>query len=457
MKGLRTLLIILFLPAVIVGCKTRHAKTESTFTDFATEVDNYLKAHVANDRFSGNVLITKGDSIIFSKAYGQANKNFRIENSDSTRFLIGSITKPFTAYAILLLENEGKLALDDKLSSYFPKFPNADLVTIRQLLTHTSGIRDYHAFKDWKTASKTDITPQTTIETVMSNPYIFKPGDRYSYTNSGYILLGLIIEKVSGFSFDKYIQKAILEPLKMSNSGVMCNEKIVPNLAEGYTTNLRETLKAEHINYAQPFSSGNMYSTPADLWTFTKAVMHSTLLPKEKTSEIFSVSDIYGYGWGVRNYHDALAYGHYGAMNGFVGSMTYLPDSDYFICFLTNNDNTPEYTIAEDLVGLLLGKEIDRPDLISLIDLNDTVIDAVVGSYLVKPGDTLHVFESSHRLYIQESGQIRHELFPFAPFTFDLTLFEFHAHFSQPIEGKTEMLQYVGRSNVNAKRIASHK
>ncbi len=447
----------LLLFASITSCENSTEGHESIRKDsqFSEKVDQYLNAHAANGRFSGNVLIAKGDSILYSNSFGMASHEFGIENFDSTKFLIGSITKPFTALAILLLEKQGKLSLDEKLSKFFPNFPEADRVNIKQLLTHTSGIRDYHAFENWREDSKSDkTTPQFTIEKVATKPFIFEPGLRFSYSNSGYILLGLIIEKVSNQTFEAFIQSEILNPLELKNTGVITNEKLVHQLAQGYSTSPREVEKAAYINYNQPFSSGNMYSTPIDLWRFTQAVMKCTLLPKSKTNEIFENNlGKYGYGWGIRNYEGKKAYGHFGGMNGFVGSITYIPDGEYFVCFLTNDDNTPKNTIAEDLTSITMGKDVANPVLTSLIDLTDKMVKAAAGDYLIKAGDTLHVFEENDHLFIKETGQEQHELFPIGNNEYSLVLIESNVSFSEIKEGEAQELKLLGKANLSAKRI----
>ena len=208
--------------------------------------------------------------MFIKKSFGLSDKETGVENFDSTKFLIGSITKPFTALGILILEKEGKLKLNDKLSKYFPNFQSADIITIENLLTHTSGISDYKSLPDWKEDSQSDLTiPQTVITKMSTQPLLFLPGSKFRYSNVGYVLLGLIIEEESGQSFANFIQEKILSSLNLKNTGIINNTSDVPCLANGYTSNPRETIKAEYINYNQPFSSGNMYSTTYDLWLFT--------------------------------------------------------------------------------------------------------------------------------------------------------------------------------------------
>ncbi|MEM6264939.1 MAG: serine hydrolase domain-containing protein [Bacteroidota bacterium] len=465
---MKNLLKILFFGGfllILFSCAQRETQQPDSISQ---KLDAYLDAHVANNQFNGNVLISKGDSVVYFRSLGMADRAFGIPNDDSTKFLIGSITKPFTAYGILLLAQQGKLSLKDRLSTYFPDFPHADRITIEQLLTHRSGLTDYHAFPDWKAKSKGDITPQQTLDQVAEKPLIFEPGSKFSYTNTGYIFLGLIIEQVSGRSFEAFMQQEVIIPLGLKYTGVASNEQVIPHLAEGYTTNPRETQKADYINYRQPYASGNMYSTPWDLWKFTQAVMNHTLLPSETTERIFNNS-VYGYGWGIRTFDRVKAYGHHGGMNGFTGSITFLPEEAYFICFLTNDDNTPNYTLSEDLVSMVMNKPVALPLPEKLIPLTPDMKHLVVGKYhkgtidedsecnLIRERDFLTVSEENNKLYLQETGQPRHELFPIDSNRYALTLLEFHAVFCDVDSGRSQTLKFEGRSNVVARRLKLFK
>ncbi len=443
--------MILFIILFLFGCGGNEKQVEDKTSQ---EVDAYLTRLHENGKFNGSVLIGKKDSVIFSAAYGESNRELSIPNKDSTTYLIGSITKPFTAMAILLLEQEGKLNLSNKLSEYFPDFPKSGTVTIDMLLTHSSGIRDYHYLSDWVEISKLNKTPSYTIDRVIELTYDFEPGTKFKYTNSGYILLGLIIEKVSGLTFDEYVSTKIIEPLELTNTGIIDNRKIVKNIASGYSSNLRTTEAAEYINYYQPFSSGNMYSTTYDLWKFTMAVMNSKLLPNERTKSIFASGlGSYGYGWGIRDYDSLLAYGHLGAMNGFVGGITYIPDGDYFIAFLTNDDITPRYTVAENLAKIVMGKVVDLPIKKEYIQLRKDQIEPHLGKYMIKPGNTLDVFMDNGLVYMKESGQMRQELFPIGDNKYTFSILEMDVVFEDISKGKAQVLKLVGKNEIVAKRV----
>jgi len=452
---LNRLFLFVFL---ILACACNQPPADDKLAPKSTtmndQVDEYILAHVSNKRFNGTVLLAHKDSILYHRSFGFANRETQHLNADSTIYLIGSVTKPFTAMAVLLLEQQGKLSLEEKLSTYFPSFPRAEEVTIAQLLTHTSGIPDYHQLPDWEAESQSDhITPEITVQNVAQLPYRFEPGSRFRYTNTGYILLGLIVEKASGQTFTDFMQTNLLDPLQLTHTGIITNGHQLPGLANGYSTTPKETVKAKPINYRQPFTSGNMYSTTTDLWKFARAVVDGKLLPPEKTAAIFqSGKGSYGFGWGIRNFENIVGYGHHGAMNGFVGSITYLPDSEHFICFLTNDNNTPRYTLNEDLVHLLLRKKIVLPELEKEWTVTAEALERVEGNYIIKPGDTLHVSKKEKRLFLRETGQREHELFPIGPDKFAFSLFEFHVEFSEEELGKTRHLKFTGKSQLTANR-----
>lgn len=418
-------------------------------------IEHYLKRQNSNGNFNGNILIAKGDSIVYTKSFGLVNRELAIEHTDSSKFLIGSITKPFTAMAILILAEQNKLGLDDRLYKYFPKFQSAASITISQLLHHTSGIADYKLLTDWQEDSKSDnTTPYTTISKMSNQPLLFSPGESFKYSNVGYILLGLVIEKVSNMPFDSFIQKNILNPLDLKHTGIIKNESVISLLASGYSSTPRETNKSEYINYQQPFSSGNMYSTTYDLWLFTKAVTQSKLLPLDKTNQLFTNGKYYSNGWGIRDYDGTKAYGHYGGMNGFVGAITYLPVDDYFICILTNDDNTPKVRITQDLVAIIQGERIELPPRKSLISISNLIKKQIIGTYQIKPGNELTIFEEGNKLYQQENGQMKHELFPFENYSFSFQLLEFYAQFSKIENGLAQELKLISTKTIlTAKRI----
>jgi CubicO group peptidase (beta-lactamase class C family) len=446
-----------FLPfLVLIACTNpkEEQPVVNSETELQQKIDNYLLAHKANSRFNGSVYISEKGKPIFEEFYGFSKKAAKAKINSNTKFLIGSITKPFVAACILKLEQDGNFTRQTKLSAFFPDFPKADSVTIEHLLTHTSGISDYHDFDDWKTLSQTDLQPIDVINRVKERPYRFSPGTNFRYCNTGYIFLGLIIEKITGESFEKHLTKSILEPLNLKNTGVVKNDKTIDQLALGYTTTPRGSSLAEYINYNQPFTSGNMYSTTADLEVFCSAIMDSSLLGPRLTRATFEEnSGRYGFGWGIRNFNATKAFGHYGGMNGFWGSFTYFPERDLFICFLANDDNTPKYTINKDLVAILSGDSFQIPEPVVFIEPTLDYLRKFEGDYLVKENDTLHVYAKENQLIIRETGQIEYELFPTESGLFQFTMHEYWTRFHETDSNTVDKLIFEGLVNFEARRI----
>ncbi len=457
LKVSRTKILIIGV-ITLFGCgSVEPNKVQESNLESTALLDEYIEAMAANKRFNGSVLITKKDTIVFKKSLGLTSVEGNEGFTDSSIFLIGSITKTFTAAAILQLVEQNKLSLSDKLNHFFPDFPRSEEVTIQQLLTHYSGIRDYHEFENWKWESRRkSLVPKDVIETVKRDAFHYEPGERFYYTNTGYVFLGLIIEQVSGLSFAEYIDQQICKPLELTSTGVCVNEIGPQKLVKGYRTSPREKAVAEYINLNQPFSSGNMYSNLHDLRRFTKAVFSAELFSKELVQQLkFMNSGTYGFGWGIRAYDSLRLYGHLGAMNGFVGAVNYLPEQDLFIGFLTNDDNTPRSQLSNDLTTWALGKPITIPPKKKYRNFNPLERTQYVGDYLIKPGDSLSVFVEDELLFIKETGQEKHELFCFETHYFDTEKLEFDIEFSGEVNGVFDTLKFLksNRSFLKAPRI----
>ena len=200
-------------------------------------MDQVVQSYVSDKKFMGSVLVARGGEVLLSKGYGSANLEWNIPNSPATKFRLGSVTKQFTAASILLLEERGKLKTDDPVKKFMPDAPAAwDKVTIFHLLTHTSGIPSFTGFPDYASQEPFATTPEKLVARFRDKPLDFQPGEKWSYSNSGYVLLGYLIEKVSGESYEKFVQENIFGPLGMKDSGYDSNSAIIPRRAAGYAT-----------------------------------------------------------------------------------------------------------------------------------------------------------------------------------------------------------------------------
>ena len=242
--------------------------------DFADRLDKYVQAKTDYFNFSGAVLVSKNDSIILQKGYGLADREWNITNTADTKFRIASNTKQFTAVAILQLAEQGKLSLDDKLSKYFSEFPYGDTVTIHMLLTHSSGIQDYYELEPFRTIKPLSISKDSMVALLKRQLFDFLPSKDIGYSNSGYFLLGLIIEKCSGQSYENYITQHIIKVAGMKNTGIDRHDTILHKRAKGYQKSSNGIINAFDENYRTGtlFAVGSIYSTVEDLYKFERAL-----------------------------------------------------------------------------------------------------------------------------------------------------------------------------------------
>lgn len=258
------------------------AVTKSVFAqDKATEIDKMMQLYHDYGQLNGTVLVADGGEVMFKKGYGLANMEWDIANEPNTKFRIGSITKQFTSMLIMQLVAEGKIQLDEKMTNYLPDYRKntGNQVTIHHLLTHTSGIPSYTSLPNFfKDVSRNPYTVDEFVKQFCSDSLAFEPGSKYSYSNSGYFVLGAIIEEVTGKTYETVLQKRILDPLHMKNTGYDHHETIITNRATGYEKTPSGYINSAYLDMSLPFSAGSMYSTVEDLYLWNQALYTEDLL-----------------------------------------------------------------------------------------------------------------------------------------------------------------------------------
>jgi CubicO group peptidase (beta-lactamase class C family) len=299
MKTLMTLSLLLLSTFL---CNT-FAQTEPA--TLSAEMDNYLKAQSEVNGFMGSVLVAKGDEILFEGGYGMASLELNVANTPQSVFRIGSITKAFTAALILKLQEEGKLNVSDALSKYLPDYPRATDITLQHLLNHTSGVYDY-TNGDLPTLARQQLNLDELIDTFKDEPLTFEPGTKWSYSNSGYVLLTKVIELASGMSYGEYLEQALLEPLGLNSTGVEDARAITPNRATGYEQTPDGLLNAQFIDPSIPSGAGALVSTTHDLYLWDRALMKGKFLSEDSRQAMFAktvsteqpgMTTYYGDGW----------------------------------------------------------------------------------------------------------------------------------------------------------------
>ena len=301
----------------------------------AARFDAVVQPFAASGRFMGAALVARGDEIVFSKAYGKANVEWDIPNDPSTKFRIGSITKQFTAALILLLEQDGTLSIQDPLGRHLPGAPEAwKDVTLFHLLTHTSGIVNFTALPDYRTRQVQPTTPAEELERLRDEPLDFPPGSNYRYSNSGYLVLGHVIERLTGRPYAQVLSERILGPLGMTSSGYDSNAEIVVHRASGYTVGPDGPRNAPFVHMTVPHAAGALYSTTGDLHRWTRALHGGRVLSADSFRKMTTANrNNYGLGLTVRDVDGRRLIGHGGSINGFVG---YYPDSETTVVVLAN-------------------------------------------------------------------------------------------------------------------------
>jgi CubicO group peptidase (beta-lactamase class C family) len=335
------------------------------------------------------VLIARKGQIIYQKAFGSANLELGVQMQPGMVFEIGSITKQFTAVAILQLLEQGKLSLQDSLQQYIRDFPSKGYrITIENLLTHTSGIRDYMQI-DYAEPymERWDFKPKQLIDSFKTFPLDFEPGTRFRYSNSGYFLLGYIIEKVSGKNFQTYIQENLLRPLGLNNTYFDTDNIIIPRRVNGYARQDAGFRKADYWSMTIAWAAGGLISNAEDLFKWQKGLLSYKILKRETLEKAFVSSKLkngtateYGYGWFIKNTGGSQSIEHGGAISGFLSNEVYYPAEDIFISTLYNCDCAPKDELAITIASLVLGRPLQKG-----IAVNENILDDYTGTYTLMP------------------------------------------------------------------------
>lgn len=320
------------------------------------QLDQFVSEQANNQMFSGALLVAQQGQILLSKGYGLADQARQLPNTPQTRFRLGSVTKPFTALAILQLQAQGKLNVQDLLCRYLTDCPAAwQAITLHHLLTHTSGIPDVERLPEYAQIKTLPTTPAQTIALFRDKPLAFTPGTQWDYSSSGYILLGAILEQVTGKSYETVLQENIFTPVGMQNTGY---EHDTATLATGY---VNATTVAAPIEMALPFAAGGLYSTVEDLYRWAQALTTDALLPQPLLDLLFtpyaaipqSDGASYGYGWVISQPFGHRMIGHNGGIDGFVASFNRFPDDDVTIILLSNRQDINPNAITQSLARMI--------------------------------------------------------------------------------------------------------
>jgi CubicO group peptidase (beta-lactamase class C family) len=454
MKKLTPLFLFFFLS---LSLNLICAKAQSQ-TSLAAAVDRIVSTEFKSDEPGGVVLIAQKDKIIYKKAFGMANLELNVPMKEEMVFNIASMTKQFTAVAVLQLAEQGKLSLQDEIIKYLPDYPvSGQKITIENLLTHTAGIPAPAPEAMTKLqGEKRLVTLPEIINTFKDKPLDFVPGTKMIYSNNGYILLGAIIEKVSGISYAQYLEKNLFKPAGMNETFFGDDYIIVKNRATSYIYSRSESrfLNALNGKVELAYSAGGIQSTAGDLFKWHLALRANKLIKKElleKSQTEYKLPDgngvNYGYGWFIGNIQGSPIIEHGGNMGGFMSHAIYLPREDVYVLLLYNfrmPNRIPEF-LAADLAALAIGKPFD----IKETTLDKNTLETYVGVYEEDGIERLITLENG-KLYYQRVGANKMQMKSYAKDKFFFENASIVAEFKHDAKDKIKGLQLESKRGISS-------
>lgn len=375
---------ILFLLGLLLCCNVSFSQSK------ADKIDQLVSKYQEYGKFNGSVLVSEKGKVIFKKGFGMANMEWDIPNASNTKHRLGSITKQFTGMLLLQLAEAGTLDLQAPISKYLPEYPKAtgDKITVHHLLTHTSGIPNYTSFpKFFEDVSRNPYTPDDFVSVFNEKPLDFEPGKQFSYSNSGYFLLGVIVEKLTGNTYEDQLHEKIFTPLNMNATGFDNHEDILKNRATGYEKQGSGYVNSNYLDMSIPYAAGSMYSTAEDLYLWDQALYSNKILSKKYMDLYFKPyisawgDNHYAYGWGVgyenlgKSKDSIYVIAHGGGINGFNTNIARTPSDKSLIVLLNNTGGAPLQNITKAILGIIHGKDYSMPKK-SVADAFYTVIEA---------------------------------------------------------------------------------
>lgn len=399
-------------------------------------MEQIIQAYVPA-RFMGSVLVAQDGKILLDKAYGFANMEWEVPNTPTTKFRLGSITKQFTAASILLLEERGKLKVEDPVKKYMPDAPAAwDKITIFHVLTHTSGIPSLTSFPDFESHQAQAMTPEKLVEWFRDKPLEFEPGTKWNYSNSGYILLGYLIEKITGQTYSDFVQQNIFTPLGMKDSGYDSNSAIIAHRAAGYTQGKSGPVNAGFVHMSIPFSAGALYSTTEDLLRWEQGLFGGKVLKAESLAKMttpFKQDYAFGLGVSTNNGHKMIS--HDGGIQGFNTALAYYPDDKLVVAVLANL-NGPAGQIAGNLAKVAHGEKVVLPTERKEITVSPEILKKYVGTYELTPRFSLTITLEDGQLISQGTNQEKVPMFAESETMFFLKLVDAQIEFVKNEKGE---------------------
>ena len=389
-----------------------------------SKIDNILSNQFKSSETGVAALVAKNGKIIYRKAFGKANLELEVNMTPENVFQIGSITKQFTSVAILMLLEEGLLSLEDDITKFIPTYPtNGKKITIHHLLTHTSGIKSYTSMQRFGEVMTIDETPLKFIDFFKNEPMDFDPGEKYLYNNSGYFILGYIVEKVSGISYPKFIQERIFDAIDMKSSYYGSHKKLIKNRASGYQKGA-EFSNAQYISLTLPYAAGSIMSNVDDMLKWQTAITNNVFLKKATIDKAFTNYTLingdkinYGYGWSINEINNVPTIEHGGAIPGYLSMGVFVPSKKVYVIVFSNCGCQSPTNIALEIAALAIDKT--RQGNENTINLSIEQLNTWVGTYEFDAEVLRYITLKDGQLYSKREGSPKaFKIHPTSPNTF---------------------------------------
>jgi CubicO group peptidase (beta-lactamase class C family) len=390
----------------VLACVTALAQA----TDSAAvkeRLGEVAKSYTAGNAFMGTVLVAEGDRILLDQGYGMADLEWNIPNAPEVKFRLGSLTKQFTATLVLLLQQDGKLHIEDPVGKYLPDAPKSwEKITLVNLLGHTSGIPNFTNDKEFGAWGMSKHTTAEEIAFFRDKPLEFEPGSKFAYSNSNYEVLGAVIEKVSGEKYGDLLHKRIFQPLGMQDTGLDTDELILPKRAQGYSPGKDGLVHARSESMTVPWAAGSIYSTTGDLLRWERALFGGKVLNDASLTAMTTAGKgDYGLGVGVVQQSGVKVIQHGGGIEGFNTQLAYVPDRKLTVVVLSNVNGSAPGSMGAQLLDVAMGKSVILASERKPVPITKEELQKFTGVYDLSSAFALTVAVSGDSLTIQGTNQ----------------------------------------------------
>jgi CubicO group peptidase (beta-lactamase class C family) len=430
-------------------------------------IDNFYSSLKGKEAPGIALLVAKEGKVLYKKGFGYADVKSKIPVTPDTKFRIGSVTKQFTAAAILKLQEKNLLSVNDKLSKYVPDFARGDEVTIHHLLTHTSGIHSYTGRGDFIAKVTKTVSPDTLINTIKNDPYDFNPGERMLYNNSGYFLLGYIIGKVSGKPYDVYLKETFFDPLKMENTGMHYAGIKLQNEAKGYAKDNGKYDDALNWDMSWAGAAGALYSTVDDLLKWNEALFGGKVLNEKSLNAALTPAVLkngaepgmqYGYGLIKSKFRGTEIIGHGGGLHGFITQLSYYPTEKLTVVMFSNTAEPEVNFDPNKIAEVFLWDKMEKQKSYTESSVKPADLKIFTGRYDLLGSAVIIITEENNKLYAQLTGQPKFEIFPSSENEFFWKVVDAKIKFIKDEKGEiSQAILYQNGQELKAKRLPEEK